>query len=115
MENKYKGTKVVLMLFAFTFLMVGIFFLYEYRDITYINNQLAGNGWDTHAVYEKTRYDSKIGEFYKLVIYEEYEDYTYEYRVRESMGTRQPYVHTFLLEGSNGFDDVSMPYQFAVK
>lgn len=66
-------------------------------------------------VSEKTRYDSKIGEFYKEVIYTDYEDYTYDYRVRNKSIPKKKYVHTFIFDGTNGIDGLQMPYQFATK
>lgn len=93
-------------------------FLFQYREISYIDNQIAANAWDTSIVSEQTRYDSKIGEFYKEVTfeeYEEYEEYIYDYRVRETFDSKEKYVITGIFLDNTGLDDLHMPYQFAIK
>ncbi|MCC5893895.1 MAG: hypothetical protein JJU16_00400 [Alkalibacterium sp.] len=108
----------IVILITFVLFIFGATLLFKYRDIIYIENQIAANGWDAHIISEQTRYDSKIGEFYKVVTfeeYEEYEEYIYDYRVRETFDSKEKYIITLISLDNTGLDDLHMPYQFAMK
>ncbi|PRY82266.1 hypothetical protein [Alkalibacterium olivapovliticus] len=107
MLSKKKATLVIGSFFILIFIVIGSVLLFQYREISYIDNQIAANAWDTSIVSEQTRYDSKIGEFYK--------EYIYDYRVRETFDSKEKYVITGIFLDNTGLDDLHMPYQFAIK
>lgn len=111
-----KHKKFVSVFFLLVFLIIGVMGIYKYRDVAYINSAIESNDWSENIISEETRYDFKIGEFYKEVKYGDYENLSYEYRVRKDFRTDEKYIVTGVFDETNtSTDEPLLPYRFEEK
>lgn len=109
-----KFVKVIFSLFFIVILCLGGFFLYKYQDAFYIDRQIAENGWDETIRSQSTTYDFQLGEFFKVITYEDHAGYKYNYRVCKHPETKERIIATFVFDGADMdvTEQLSHPYIF---